>query len=72
MTELEKSELEIVKQIEDLVDKAKDSIKLEDIASLKLACANIEQFYNRLSSIKSKKKVYPKIKKLKITLRIGF
>ncbi|MDP2907506.1 MAG: hypothetical protein Q8O03_06200 [Nanoarchaeota archaeon] len=72
LTETEKTELELINKINDLVTFAEKTIDMKDLEQLKLACANIEKLYNSLSSTKNKKKIYPKIKKLKRAIRIGF
>jgi hypothetical protein len=72
LTETEKTELELINKINDLVTFAEKTIDMKDLEQLKLACANIEKLYNSLSSTKNKKKMYPKIKKLKRAIKVGF
>lgn len=72
LTEQEKAELNLVKEINSLIPYAEEAIDTKDMANLKTICENIENLYNNLSSTKNKKKIYPKIKKLKRAIRIGF
>ncbi|MBU4501668.1 MAG: hypothetical protein KKA79_03690 [Nanoarchaeota archaeon] len=69
LTEQEKEEIGLVKEINDLIKYAEKAIDMKDMRSLKLICANIENRYNNLSSTKNKKKMYPKIKRLKRVIR---
>lgn len=71
LTEQELSEIGIVKRIEELIKDAEEAVDAKDIKALKATCADIETLYNRLSSTRNKKKVYPKISRLKRAIKIG-
>lgn len=72
LTEQEKAELDLVNEINNLITYAEKAIDMKDMERLKMVCANIENLYNSLSSTKNKTKIYPKIKRLKRAIKIGF
>jgi len=71
-TEKEKSELVLVNEINALIKYAEKAIDKKDMEQLKLICTNIELRYNRLTSTKNKKKIYPKLEKLQKAIKVGF
>jgi len=72
LTEQEKAEIALVNNINKLITEAENSIDIKDMETLKTICVNIENLYNTLKSNKNKKKIYPKIEKLKRAIKIGF
>lgn len=72
LTEKEKAEINLVNEINVLIKYAEKAIDIKDMEQLRIICANIEERYNRLSSTKNKKKVYPKLERLQKAIRIGF
>lgn len=72
LTEQEQAESGIVNEISNLVDQAENAVDAKDMERLKTACSEIERLYNSLTSVKNKKKIYPKIVKLQRIIKIGF